>query len=113
MCVRLPGTILPTVIFLLALGVCFGPTPMFARAAEVHLVTYNGPITPVAAEFLVQGIENPAEPGKVVCHGEIWEARADLPLAIDSRVRVVAVEGRVVRVVPASQSDEFPAKQRS
>ena len=62
---------------------------------------------------LVQGIENPAEPGKVVCHGEIWEARADLPLAIDSRVRVVAVEGRVVRVVPASQSDQSPTKQRS
>ena len=62
---------------------------------------------------LIQGIENPAEPGKVVCHGEIWDARADLPLAMGTHVRVVAVEGRVVRVVPASHSDQSPAKQRS
>ena len=62
---------------------------------------------------MVQGIENPAESGKVVCHGEIWDARADLPLAADARVRVVAVEGRIVRVVPASHSDQSPAKQRS
>jgi membrane-bound serine protease (ClpP class) len=62
---------------------------------------------------LIQGIENPAEPGKVVCHGEIWDARADLPLAMGTHVRVVAVEGRMVRVVPASHSDQSPAKQRS
>jgi len=62
---------------------------------------------------LVQGIESPEEPGKVVCHGEIWDARADLPLAIDARVRVVAVENRMVLVVPESPSDQFIAKQRS
>jgi len=62
---------------------------------------------------LVQGIENPAETGKVVCHGEIWDARADLPLAIDSRVSVVAVEGRVVKVIPESESDQSRANQRS
>ena len=62
---------------------------------------------------LVQGIENPAETGKVVCHGEIWDARADLPLAIDSRVSVVAVEGRVVKVIPESESDQSQANQRS
>ncbi len=62
---------------------------------------------------LVQGIEFPDEPGKVVCHGEIWDARSELPLPIDSRVRVVAVEGRVVRVVSASESNQPVAKQRS
>jgi membrane-bound serine protease (ClpP class) len=62
---------------------------------------------------LVQGIENPAETGKVVCRGEIWDARADLPLAIDSRVSVVAVEGRVVKVKPESDSDQSRANQRS
>jgi len=62
---------------------------------------------------LVQGIEDPGQPGKMVCHGEIWNARADLPLAIDTQVRVVAVEGRTLRVVSASQSDQSPTKQRS
>ncbi len=62
---------------------------------------------------LVQGIENPAEPGKVVCRGEIWDAWADLPLAQDTRVRVVAVEGRLVQVVPETMSDQSSAKPRS
>ncbi len=62
---------------------------------------------------LVQGIEDPDLPGKVVVHGEIWDARADLPLAIDSHVRVIAVEGRVVQVVPVSESNQSTDKQRS
>ncbi len=62
---------------------------------------------------LVQGIENPDESGKVVCRGEIWDARADLPLAQDTRVRVVAVEGRLVQVVPETMSDQSSVKQRS
>jgi len=62
---------------------------------------------------LVQGIENPEETGKVVCHGEIWDARADVPLAIDSRVCVVAVEGRVVKVISESDPDQLRANQRS
>jgi membrane-bound serine protease (ClpP class) len=48
---------------------------------------------------VIQGITDPAEPGKVVCHGEIWDARSDLPLAVDSRVTVVAVEDRILKVV--------------
>jgi len=62
---------------------------------------------------LVQAIENPDQPGKVVCHGEIWDARADLPLALDSQVTVIAVQGRIVRVVPVSQSNQSVATQRS
>jgi len=62
---------------------------------------------------LLQGIENPDQPGKVVCHGEIWDARAEVPLAADSQVRVIAVEGRMLRVVPVSQSNQSVTKQRS
>ncbi|MEN8006390.1 MAG: nodulation protein NfeD [Candidatus Krumholzibacteriota bacterium] len=62
---------------------------------------------------LVQGIESSAEPGKMVCHGEIWDAMADGPLDLDSHVRVVAVEGRVVQVVSEAPSDNYSAKQRS
>jgi membrane-bound serine protease (ClpP class) len=62
---------------------------------------------------VVQGLDDPASTGKIVCHGEIWDARSDLPAAVDSRVRVVAVEGRVVKVIPLSDSDETPANLRS
>ena len=62
---------------------------------------------------LLKGIENPDQPGKVVCHGEIWDARADLPVAADSQVKVIAVEGRMLRVVPVSQSNQSVTKQRS
>jgi membrane-bound serine protease (ClpP class) len=62
---------------------------------------------------LVQGIEDPEKPGKMVCHGEIWDARSDLSLATDSRVTVVAVEGRVLRVVPLAESHQPAANRRS
>jgi membrane-bound serine protease (ClpP class) len=62
---------------------------------------------------MIQGIEDPAEPGKVVCHGEIWAARADLPQATDSRVSVVAVEGRILRVVSLVDSDHSAINRRS
>lgn len=62
---------------------------------------------------LVQGIENSIEPGKMVCHGEIWDARADLPVALDTQVQVIAVVGRVLHVVPDHQSDPSSTNQRS
>ena len=62
---------------------------------------------------LVTGIDNSLATGKVVCRGEIWDARADRPLDPDTRVRVIAVEGRVVQVVPETMSDHSSAKQRS
>ena len=36
--------------------------------------------------------------GKMVCHGEIWDAEAPLPLTVDGRVRVTGIAGRVARV---------------
>ncbi len=57
---------------------------------------------------MIEDIEDPAASGKVVCHGEIWDARSDLPLAADSPVSVVAVEGRVLRVVSLVDS-QHPA----
>jgi len=55
---------------------------------------------------LVQGIEEAGGLGKMVCHGEIWDARAETPLAVDTRVRVVALEGRVLQVVLTIQSGD-------
>ena len=58
--VRLPGTIFSTFFLPFAFVICFAAGPGFVLAGDVHLVTYDGPITPVAAEFLVQSI-NAAE----------------------------------------------------
>ena len=57
--------------------------------------------------------EDPNESGKMVCHGEIWDVRAEMPLKIDAQVRVLAVDGRTLRVVPHQISDPPPVQQRS
>jgi membrane-bound serine protease (ClpP class) len=82
------------------------------RAQKRPVTTGLGALVGEAGR-MVQGIEDPSETGKVVCHGEIWDARADQQLAIDSRVNVRAVEGRILTVVPESVSDQPRANQRS
>jgi membrane-bound serine protease (ClpP class) len=77
---------------------------LVVRAQKRPVITGMGALVGETGRLL-QGIENPAATGKVVCHGEIWDARADRPLAPDTRVRVVAVAGRVVKVVPVGQPD--------
>jgi len=82
MYIRSSGTIFPAIIFLLALAACFAVVPMTARAAEVYLVTYDGPITPVAAEFLVQSIaEAESEDASVLV------IRLDTPGGLDTSMR--------------------------
>ncbi len=41
--------------------------------------------------------------GKVVFHGELWDARAAQPVAADAQVEVVRVVGRVAEVRPVAQ----------
>jgi membrane-bound serine protease (ClpP class) len=43
-------------------------------------------------------------PGKVVFHGEMWDALADSPLPTGTRVEVVGFDGRVARVRPCAES---------
>ncbi len=47
---------------------------------------------------VVVAIGGGADRGKVVFHGEIWDAVADGPLARDTRVEVTGIEHRVARV---------------
>jgi membrane-bound serine protease (ClpP class) len=42
----------------------------------------------------------PRQPGKVVCHGEIWDAACDTELEPEATVVVVQVAGRVLTVAP-------------
>ena len=47
---------------------------------------------------MVQATAPDGTGGKVVFHGEMWDAEADVALAPDAEVQVVAVRGRVVQV---------------
>jgi len=51
---------------------------------------------------VVQAIAGGDEPGKVVFHGEIWDACADVPVPAGGTVRVVEFNGRMARVKPES-----------
>jgi membrane-bound serine protease (ClpP class) len=50
---------------------------------------------------VVQAIPGGNRRGKVVFHGEVWDAVADEPIAADEMVEVIAVTGRVARVRPS------------
>ncbi len=49
---------------------------------------------------VVAPIPGGLQPGKVVCHGEVWDAVAEVSLAAGLRIEVVEVNGRVARVRP-------------
>jgi len=51
---------------------------------------------------VVEPIAGGREPGKVVVHGEIWNALAEAALEPGARIEVIAVEGRTMTVRPAS-----------
>ncbi len=48
---------------------------------------------------VVEGIGGEGEAGKVVIHGEIWNALADVSIAAQARIKVLEVNGRVARVM--------------
>lgn len=54
---------------------------------------------------VVEPIAGPGSNGKVVVHGEIWDARCDEAVAKNASVRVLEARGRVVRVVPFVATD--------
>ncbi len=81
---RLHGSqpaLLPTLIFLLFIVALVPPS---AAASEVYVVTYEGPITPIAAEFLVQAIELAAQAG-----AEAVVIALDTPGGLDTSMREI------------------------
>ena len=49
---------------------------------------------------VVHRIGGGQEAGKVVFHGEVWDAVASEAIPVNARVRVLNVEGRLARVAP-------------
>ncbi len=52
---------------------------------------------------VVDAIPGGSAPGKVVFHGEIWDAICEVAVAEQGQVEVVGIEGRVARVKPAAR----------
>jgi len=51
--------------------------------------------------------------GKVVVHGEVWDATADQPLAVGQQIRTLAVSGRLLSVEHvAGDHDDHPAERK-
>ena len=50
---------------------------------------------------VVEPIPGGGGKGKVVFHGEVWDAVAEIPVDKGDTIEVLAIEGRVARVRPA------------
>jgi membrane-bound serine protease (ClpP class) len=57
---------------------------------------------------VLKALEPGGEPGKVLFHGEIWDAVCESSVARNGRVRVLSVEGRLARVEPESTEHPQP-----
>ncbi len=64
---------------------------------------FSGPTSLVGETGrVVLAIESAEHPGKVIFHGEIWDAVATQAIPVDSSVEVVAVHGRLATVHPVT-----------
>jgi membrane-bound serine protease (ClpP class) len=95
------SVILPTALFVAAVVIF-----LLSRVLRVHR---TAPVT--GAEGLVGEIadviaETGEGSGKVFVHGEYWDAVASVPLAPGTRATVMGVEGKRLRVGPASARDD-------
>jgi len=90
--VVVPATVATAAFFLFAVGLGLKAQRRQAATGLEGLVGEEGEArTPLA----------PAGPtGKVFVHGELWNARAAVPVEVGTRVRVVAVRGLEVTVEP-------------
>ena len=94
------GAVLP-----LALLLCGGSLALATTAARLR-----GKRAPAGAEGLLGELGETLEAvapdaGAVRIHGERWNARAEVPIAAGTRVRVVGVDGLELRVTEASMAD--------
>jgi len=72
---------------------------LLSKAIQVrHTRVKTGSEGLVGERGVARGAIDPK--GKVFVHGEIWRARSDEPVADESEVEVVAVEGLILRVRP-------------
>jgi membrane-bound serine protease (ClpP class) len=78
--------------------ISFGLAWIALRARRNKILT--GPAAMIGKQALVRAVYMPHETGQVEVRGELWQARATSPLALNAPVLVRAVEGLVLIVEP-------------
>jgi membrane-bound serine protease (ClpP class) len=91
------GVIVPVVLGLAAIIMFLGRLAMMAHRQK-SVTGAEGLVGEQGATLAEIG---PAEPGHIRVHGEIWRAKSPTGLAAGTIVRVTAVEGLTLIVVPA------------
>ena len=91
------GVILPTVLTLAGIILFLGRLAL--KAQRIRPVT--GAEGLVGEHGRTLSSIAPSRPGQVRVHGELWRATSATSLDGDCQVRVVAVDGLTLRVVPA------------
>jgi membrane-bound serine protease (ClpP class) len=82
MATRPRGSARPAILPAIMLAAVLAASPATAR--DIHLLTWEGPITPVAAEYLVAGIEGSADAGAAAVL-----IRLDTPGGLDTSMRAI------------------------
>lgn len=101
--VLVPAVLVCAGFFLLCVGLA-------VRGHRRPVVTGRGALAGDRGRVL-RAVGGPDAPGKVVVHGEVWDAVAAGPLPAGEKVCVVGVDGRTVRVARAA--DGAAAEPRS
>jgi membrane-bound serine protease (ClpP class) len=94
------GVIVPIVLGLAAIVLFLGRLALKAQRQK----SVSGAEGLVGEDGATLDAIGPAEPGQIRVHGEIWRARSPMHLPVGTAVRVTAVEGLTLLVVPADPS---------
>lgn len=94
----------PAIVILAALGATLATVPYYRHIAPVHRPLTT---TPSSLEGQTGIVTTAVEPdnmhGKVMVQSEIWSARADQPIPVGAKVRILGGEGISVRVAPLNE----------
>ena len=91
------GVIVPVVLGLAAILMFLGRLALAAQRQK----SVTGAEGLLGERGVALAAIGPAQPGQIRLHGEIWRAKSPMPLAAGAIVRVTAVEGLTLLVVPA------------
>lgn len=108
----LPNTLLdsyigPVVVLVVALCAALAEIPYYQWVAPIHrpMSTTSAGLVGEEAVVIAPVVPNSIR-GKVRVKSEVWSARADQPIAVGTRVKVIHGEGVSLTVQPIVQSGE-------
>jgi len=97
----------------LVLGVGVASALAFMGVVWLALRARNRPVTTGIDELVghpATALDDFSGHGRVRIRGEIWQANSEVPVARGQVLRVVSLDGLVLRVVPFDTADTFPTR---